>query len=340
MRPFSYERAADISAALEASAASPETALLAGGTTLLDLMKLRVMTPEHVVDITPLGAGDPALTAVQPTASGGAMIGALARMSVVADHPLIRERYPLVAAALLKGASAQLRNMATIGGNLLQRTRCVYFRDVSVTECNKREPGSGCAARLGLHRGMAVLGTSEACIATHPSDLAVALVALDALVHLTSASGQRAVLANEFFLLPGETPWLETALAPGELITAVELPSLPPGTRSHYLKVRDRESYEFALASAAVAVQLSGDTMAWARVALGGVATKPWRAFAAEEALIGRPVSDKTFAVAAAAAVASATPLSQNGFKITLAQRTVARALATVTAGGETEERA
>jgi xanthine dehydrogenase YagS FAD-binding subunit len=228
--------------------------------------------------------------------------------------------------------------MATVGGNLLQRTRCVYFRDVSVAECNKRLPGSGCAARLGLHRGAAVLGTSDSCIATHPSDLAVALVALDAIVHLTSTAGQRSLLADEFFLLPGETPWLETATIPGELITAVELPPLPTGTRSHYLKVRDRESYEFALASVAVAVQLRGDTIAWARLALGGVATKPWRALTAEQMLVGRPLVAETFAQAAAAAVAGATPMAQNGFKVTLVQRAIERALADVASRNEMAE--
>jgi xanthine dehydrogenase YagS FAD-binding subunit len=338
MRPFSYERAEDVPAALQASAAASDTALLAGGTTLLDLMKLRVMTPARVVDITDLPARDPALAEVRPTAQGGVVIGGLARMSEVADDQLIRERYPVVAEALLKGASAQLRNMATIGGNLLQRTRCVYFRDVSVAECNKRTPGSGCAARLGIHRGMAVLGTSEACIATNPSDLAVALVALDAVVRLTSAEGQRSLPVDEFFLLPGETPWRETAIAPGELITAVELPALPAGTRSHYLKVRDRESYEFALAAAAVAVQVRDGVIDWARVALGGVATKPWRATAAEQALLGQEATAATFAGAGAAAVAGAVPLPQNGFKVTLAQRAVERALATVTANGATRE--
>jgi xanthine dehydrogenase YagS FAD-binding subunit len=326
MRPVSYERAANIAEALETT---PDTALLAGGTTLVDLMKLDVMTPRRLIDITALPASDPALAEVRASERGGVIIGGLARMSDVAAHPLVRDGYPVVAEALLQGASAQLRNMATIGGNLLQRTRCVYFRDVTVAECNKREPGSGCAARLGVHRTAAVLGASEACIATHPSDLAVALVALDAVVHLTSAGGVRLVNANDFFLLPGDTPQRETVVTPGELITAIELPPLPVGARSHYLKVRDRESYEFALAAAAVAIQIADGMIAWARLALGGVGTVPWRAAAAEAALIDQPVTAAVFAKAAVVAVAGAAPLTQNAFKVTLAQRTLERALAT-----------
>ncbi|MGH2614349.1 MAG: FAD binding domain-containing protein [Thermomicrobiales bacterium] len=331
MNPFSYERAADVSSAVERLGADTEAAFLAGGTTLIDLMKLNVMTPRRLIDITGLAATAPALADVHATPDGGILIGALARMSAVAEHPLVREGYPVVSEALLKGASAQLRNMATIGGNLLQRTRCVYFRDVTVAECNKREPGSGCAARLGVHRTAAVLGTSEACIATHASDLAVALVALDAIIYLTSDTGERRMNADAFFLLPGNTPERETAITPGELITAVELPPLPAGTRSHYLKVRDRESYEFALASAAVAVQIRNGVIAEAWLALGGVATKPWRAADAARMLIGEPPSSRLFAAASDAAVAGAVPLTQNAFKVTLARRTLERALATVT---------
>lgn len=331
MRPVSYTRVADTTAALDALR-DEQVALLAGGTTLIDLMKLQVMTPRHLVDITGLPERDPALAAVTATASGGVLIGALARMSDVAEHPLIREQFPVVREALLKGASAQLRNMATIGGNLLQRTRCTYFRDITMPECNKRDPGSGCGARLGVHRLSAVLGASEACIATHPSDVAVAFVALDALVHVTSGAASRSISATDFFLLPGDTPWQETALHPGELITAVELPPLPAGTRSHYLKVRDRESYEFALTSAAVAIRVHDGVIDLARCALGGVATKPWRAPEAEQTLLGRPPAHDLFAQAAALAVAGATPLTQNAFKVALAQRTLARALVTVTA--------
>lgn len=336
MRPFSYARAADVVSALDELASSPESAILAGGTTLVDLVKLDVMTPRHLVDITGLSEGDPSLSAVTPTAEGGVHIGALARMSDVAEQALVRDGYPLVAEALLKGASAQLRNMATIGGNLMQRTRCTYFRDVTMPECNKRDPGSGCGARLGVHRLSAVLGGGESCIATHPSDVAVAFVALDATIHVMGATSERTITASEFFLLPGETPWRETALRPGELITAVALPSLPAGTRSHYLKVRDRESYEFALASAAVAIQLERGVISYARCALGGVATKPWRVPEAERLLIGQSPSAATFAAASAAAVDGAAPLAQNAFKVLLARRTLERALTTVTASAPT----
>lgn len=337
MRPFSYERATDLGAAMAATHEGPATALLAGGTTLLDLMKLDVATPARLVDITGMPATTPALAEIRPASDGGVVIGALARMSAVAEHPLIADQYPVVSQALVKGASAQLRNMATIGGNLLQRTRCVYFRDVSIPECNKRVPGSGCAARLGVHRLSAVLGASPSCIATHPSDLAVALVALQAVVHLAGAGGERRIASDAFFLLPGNHPERETALAPGEVITAVELPPLPAGARSHYLKVRDRESYEFALTSAAVAVHVADGRIAAAHIALGGVATKPWRAPEAERALIGAAPSTALFAEASAAAVTGADPLPHNAFKIPLARRTLERALATVTGLAEGE---
>ncbi len=333
MQPFSYERATGVQAVLAGLDDAPDSALLAGGTTLLDLMKLGVTTPRRLIDITGLAESDPELAAITAISSGGVRIGALARMSDAAEHPLIRERYPVVSEALLKGASAQLRNMATIGGNLLQRTRCGYFRDVTMPTCNKREPGSGCGARLGVHRLNAVLGTSEQCIATHPSDVAVAFVALDAVVHVAGSAGERAIPAGDFFLLPGNAPWRETALQPGELITAVELPALPVGARSHYLKVRDRESYEFALASAAVAIVMAEDTVTFARIALGGVATRPWRVPAAEALLIGQPPSPERFAAASVAAVAGADPLPHNAFKVELARRTLERALATVTGG-------
>jgi xanthine dehydrogenase YagS FAD-binding subunit len=254
-------------------------------------------------------------------------------MSDVAEHPLMREQYSVISQAMLKGASAQLRNMATMGGNLLQRTRCVYFRDATMPACNKRAPGTGCGARQGVHRLNAVLGGSEACIATHPSDVAVALVALDAVFHLTSTAGEREIVANDFFLLPGETPQRETALLPGELITAISVPPLPAGTGSHYLKVRDRESYEFALASAAVALAVHDGTITLARMALGGVATKPWRVSDAEALLVDGPPSRERFAAAADAMVHGATPLPQNGFKVELARRTLVRALETTLAG-------
>lgn len=330
MRPFSYTRAGEVAEALAGLGASPDAALLAGGTTLIDLMKLTVMTPHTLIDITALPAGDNTLDSIATAADGGVRIGALARMSDVAAHPLIVDGYPAVSEALLKSASAQLRNMATIGGNLMQRTRCTYFRDVTMPECNKRDPGSGCGARQGIHRLSALLGTSESCIATHPSDVAVAFVALDAAIEVRGEAGERSIAARDFFLLPGATPWQETALGDHELITAVTLPPLPHGTRSHYLKVRDRESYEFALASAAVAIQIVDGVIAHANIALGGVGTRPWHAPAAEVALIGQAPSAATFAASAEAALAEAAPLGQNAFKVTLARRTLERALATV----------
>lgn len=337
MRPFSYEQAVSVTSTLEVLNRDADTALLAGGTTLVDLMKLGVIAPRRVIDITALAIGEPDLAAISPTPDGGVRIGALAKMSDVAAHPFVASSYPVIAGALLKGASAQLRNMATIGGNLLQRTRCVYFRDVTVPECNKRKPGSGCAARLGVHRQSAILGASDACIALHPSDLAVPLVALEATIHLRGERGERTIAAEDFFLLPCDTPQRETAITPGEMILAIELPPLPAGTRSHYLKVRDRESYEFALASAAAALQIVDGTIAWARLALGAVATVPWRARDAERMLIGQPPTVAAFAAAADAALAGAVPLVDNAFKIPLARATIVRALTTV-AGLSTED--
>jgi xanthine dehydrogenase YagS FAD-binding subunit len=330
MRPFSYDRATDVNSVLAEVRSNPNVALLAGGTTQLDLMKLGVSAPNRLIDITPLAFLDPALAEVRVTPEGGVRIGSLATMSAVAEHPSIRESYPLVSEALLLGASAQLRNMATIGGNLLQRTRCVYFRDVSVEECNKRRPGSGCAARLGIHRNSAVLGTSDACIATHASDFAVALVATEGVIHVTTGTAMREIGADDFFLLPGASPERETEIAPAELIMAVELPKLPAGARSTYLKVRDRESYEFALVSVAAAVTISDGAISWVRLALGGVATKPWRATEAEQILIGKAPSEDLFAVAAEVALRDANPLPQNAFKVTLSQRAVQRALTRV----------
>lgn len=333
MRPFSYDRAITVEETLAALGQASRPTLLAGGTTLLDLMKLDVMTPERLLDITSLTARAPDLTEVVATADGGVRIGALARMSEVAEHPLMREQYPVISQALLKGASAQLRNMATMGGNLLQRTRCVYFRDVTMPACNKRAPGTGCGARQGVHRLNAVLGGSEACIATHPSDVAVALVALDATIHLTSTAGERQIVAHDFFLLPGDTPQRETALRPDELITAIDVPPLPAGTGSHYLKVRDRESYEFALASAAVALAVADGTIAFARMALGGVATRPWRVPEAEALLVGGAPTGERFAAAADIMLHGASPLPHNAFKVELARRTLVRALETTLAG-------
>ena len=264
---------------------------------------------------------------------GGVRIGALARNSDTANHPLIRQRYPLVSQAILAGASPQLRNMATNGGNLLQRTRCYYFTDTTQA-CNKREPGSGCAAIEGFNRIHAILGASQACIATHPSDLCVALAALDAVVRVQGPKGERTMPFLEFHRLPGDTPQIETNLQPGELITAIELPASNFAARSHYLKVRDRASYAFALVSVAAALEMDGDTIRSARVALGGVAHKPWRSTEAERVLTGAKANEQTFKAAAEAAVRDAKPQKSNGFKIELSRRTIVRAL--TTARGET----
>ena len=333
MQPVRYARAAEPATAIATVAAERGAKFLAGGTTLLDLMKTDIETPSLIVDINRVP-----LVTVEPFGDG-VRIGALARMSAVAQDPLIRERYPVIAEALLNSASPQLRNMATIGGNLLQRTRCWYFRDPAFS-CNKRAPGSGCAAIGGENRPHAILGTSEACIATHASDLAVALVALDAVVHTRGPSGERRIPLDDLYLLPGETPERENVLEHGELIVGVEVPASAAAARSRYLKVRDRASYEFALVSAAVALELADDgrTIRTARVALGGVGTKPWRARGAEQALRDQPLNAATFAAAAEEAVRGAVPREHNGFKVELARRTLVRALA-MTAGGQGEAR-
>ena len=322
MRTIDFVRARELGAAIDAVAHDRSARFLAGGTTLVDLMKCGVEQPGRVVDVTAL----PGLDAID---AGRARLhlGALARMSDVADHPAVREGWPAVFEALWKGASPQLRNMATIGGNLLQRTRCSYFRDPVHAACNKRNPGSGCAALDGENRTHAVLGTSEHCIATYPGDLAVALVALDAVVHTRGPNGNRTFPLGDLFLLPGATPHREHALAWGELITGVEVPASALARRSHYLKVRDRASYEFAAASAAVALDLADGTVRSARVALGGVATRPWREPAVEAALIGRAADVQVFREAAAMAAGDARPREQNAYKVELARRTVARAL-------------
>ncbi|GAB2844606.1 xanthine dehydrogenase family protein subunit M [Actinoallomurus bryophytorum] len=311
MRPFELTAPATVQDAL----ASPGT-FLAGGTTLVDLMKLNVMTPRHVMDINalPLRGID---------TSDGLRIGALERMSDVARHPGV---YPAISRALLLSASQQLRNMASIGGNLLQRTRCGYFRDVN-TPCNKREPGSGCSALTGSNRTHALLGTSDACVATHASDLAVALVALDAEVRLADSSGSRTVRLADFYRLPGDTPEVENDLRPGELITEIVVPRLDWAARSTYVKVRDRQSYEFALCSAAVALDIRDSRVVDARVAVGGVATMPWRLAAVEAALRGAPATEAAFEDAASVATEGARPLSGNDFKMSLLKRTVVRAL-------------
>ena len=327
MQPFEYSRARNTNDAVKALSAGRQSKLVAGGTNLLDLMKEHVETPDRLIDINDLS-----MSAIEATPTG-ARIGALARMSDTAAHPLIRTKFPALSEALLLSASPQLRNMASMGGNLMQRTRCPYFRDVSFSACNKRNPGSGCSAISGENRMHAILGTSDACIATHPSDFAVALAALDGVVQVSGPKGAREIAAVDFHLLPGTTPNREHALAAEEIITALLVPSAPHAERSHYLKVRDRASYEFALTSAAVGLALDGATIQSARLALGGVGTKPWRSREAEAVLTGKRISDALFREAAEAALREARPQRQNTFKVELAKRTIVRALQTVSGG-------
>ncbi len=320
MRDFSYQRATTAEEARRA-AALPGAMLLAGGTTLVDLAKCGVAEPDSVIDISRLAGMDGVVAN-----AAGAEIGALAKMSRVASDPGVREFFPAISEALNQGASAQLRNMATIGGNLMQRTRCPYFRDPkNFPACNKRNPGSGCSAIGGVTRNHAVLGTSEACIAANPGDLAVALVAFDAIVHL----GGRQMPIDDFFLLPGDMPEKEHPMLPGEMITGISIPASPAARRSVYLKVRDRQSYEFAAASAAVGIEFEEDgrTVRDLRVALGGVATKPWRARGVEEALKGRTIDPETVRLASMLAVKGAVARGGNQYKIDLAPRVVARAI-------------
>jgi xanthine dehydrogenase YagS FAD-binding subunit len=323
MQTFRYSQAKSVEGAVRAHGETG--AFIAGGTTLVDLMKLNVLQPASLVDINGLP-----LAQVEALPGGGLCIGALVRNSDLAWNAAVKEKYPVLSEALLSGASPQLRNMATTGGNLLQKTRCYYYRDTNYA-CNKRQPGSGCSALDGFNRIHAVLGGSEHCVATHPSDMAVAMMALEATVHTSGAKGERAIALDEFYLVPGDTPDKENVLVPGEIITHVTLPALPAGTRSHYLKLRDRAQYEFALASAAVVIQASGGHIARARIAFGGVGTKPWRSHEAERALEGQSVSDDVFKQAADAAMAGAKPLKYNGFKIELAKRALVRTLQTAT---------
>jgi xanthine dehydrogenase YagS FAD-binding subunit len=319
VKPFTYVRPADAKAAIAAAGAGGAS-FLAGGTTLVDLMRLEVMNPSALVDL-----GRLPLTEIERRGDG-LRIGAMARNSDVATHAVVVERYPLLAQALLAGASQQVRNMATVGGNLLQRTRCPYFRDPAVP-CNKRAPGSGCSALDGYTRSHAILGTSPQCIATHPSDMCVALVALDAVVHTRGGGRERAIPIGEFHTLPGDHPEIETALEPGELITHVELPASPFAARARYVKVRDRAAFAFALASAAVGLDVADGKIRAARVALGGVATKPWRSLEAEQALVGQAPARATFERAAAAAIVDPKPRRDNAFKVGLAKNTIVRAL-------------
>jgi xanthine dehydrogenase YagS FAD-binding subunit len=316
-----YDRANDVEHAI-ALARQPGAKFIGGGTNLLDLYKSGIEQPLRLVDVSRL-----ALDRIDELQGGGVRIGATASNTAAANHPLVRARYRVLSEALLGGASAQLRNMATVGGNLLQRTRCYYFTDPAFASCNKRVPGSGCAARDGFNRIHAILGASEACIATHPSDMAVALCALDAVVQLAGPDGQRQVPIGEFHRLPGDTPHIDSVIAPGELVTAVDLPPSGFAARSHYLKVRDRASYAFALVSVAVALDLEGDTVREVRLALGGIAHKPWRAPEAEDVLRGQPLTDEVLRRAAQAALAGAQPLAHNAFKVELAQRAIVRAL-------------
>lgn len=325
MRPISYSRAVAVADAVATVVSDPTSDFLAGGTTEVDLLRQNVFLPRRVVDINDLP-----LTQIEERPDGGLYIGALARMSDVAEASAVRERFPLVAEALLLGASAQLRNMASMGGNMMQRTRCGYFRD-GVSSCNKREPHSGCSALDGFNRGHAVLGVSDHCIATHPSDVAVPLMALDARIHTEGPQGRRVYAIDDFFLLPRDTPHLEHPIAHGELVVGIEVPGAPVARTSTYLKVRDRESYEFALASVAAAVTVRDGVVEDVRLALGGVATKPWRARRAEEVLRGAPANRETFARAAREELASAHTRPLNAFKVELAERALIRVLETLT---------
>lgn len=330
MNTFEYARAGDVSQAIAAAAHSrtaqqgADVRFVAGGTTLVDLMKLNVERPRQVVDINRLP-----LDRVEPLPDGSLKIGALVRNSDLAHHPAVKRDYAVLSEALLSGASGQLRNMATTGGNLLQRTRCVYFRDTAMP-CNKREPGSGCGAIHGYNGNLAILGVSEHCIASNPSDMNVALAALEATVHIEGVNGERTVPISDFFLLPGSTPERETVLEPGDLVTHITLPA-PAGARSTYLKLRDRASYEFALASAAVIARIDGGLLKGVRVALGGVGTIPWRSREAEQALEGKPANEAGFRNAVEAALRDAKPQTKNGFKVELARRCLIHALKLVT---------
>ncbi|MDR6773215.1 xanthine dehydrogenase family protein subunit M [Azospirillum sp. BE72] len=322
MTPFTYTQAADADAAVRlAGGQQADARYLGGGTNLVDLMRETIERPTALVDVT--GLSD----RITETDGGGLLIGAAVRNTALAEHRLVRSRYPILARAILAGASPQIRNMATVAGNILQRTRCAYFYDQAGSRCNKREPGQGCDAIDGFNRMHAILGASPSCVATHPSDMCVALAALDATVHLTGIQGERRLPFGELHRLPGEEPDHDTVLRPGDLITAVELPALPPLARSTYRKVRDRSSYAFALVSVAAALAVENGTVTDVRLALGGVAHKPWRASKAEQALRGQPATEVTFRAAAAAELAEATPLRDNAFKIELAQRVIVAVL-------------
>jgi xanthine dehydrogenase YagS FAD-binding subunit len=321
MRPFRYERATDVAGAVATIAGAPNGAFLGAGTNLVDHMRLGIARPDLLVDVRQLTSDR-----IEELPDGGVRIGAAVPNSDLAADRTIRRRYPMLSEALLSGASGQLRNLATTGGNLLQRTRCVYFQDVT-TPCNKREPGSGCSALEGYNRDHAVLGASEHCVATHPSDMAVAMVALDAVVRTQGTDGDRAIPLVDLHRLPGEQPQRDTVLEHGELITAIDLPPLGFATNSRYRKVRDRASYAFALVSIAATIDVADDHVRDVRIALGGVAHKPWRATTAEEVLRGAPATEDSFRSAAEAELAEARPLTGNAFKITLARNVIVRML-------------
>jgi len=320
MTPFSYARAHDVTDAVRLGA-EHGAKYLGGGTNLVDLLRETIEHPLSLIDVTGFS------NAIEEREDGSLLIGAATRNTALASHRAVRVRYPMLSRAVLAGASAQIRNMATVGGNVLQRTRCTYFYDNEGSRCNKRNPGQGCDAIDGFNRIQAILGASSACVATHPSDMCVALAALGANVHLRSARGERTLPMTDLHRLPEGHPEIETLLEPGELITAVELPPLPMAARSTYRKVRDRVSYAFALVSVAAAIELEGDTVKDVRLALGGVAHKPWRAWKAEAALKGRPATAEGFRAAAEAELAGAAPLRDNAFKVELAMRTIVAVL-------------
>jgi xanthine dehydrogenase YagS FAD-binding subunit len=325
IRPKGADAAVDAATRAKTAQQGADVRFLAGGTTLIDLMKLNVETPARILDINRLP-----LDRIEATPGGGLKVGATVRNSDLAHHPTVQRDYPVLSQALLSGASAQLRNMATTAGNLLQRTRCAYFRDTAMP-CNKREPGSGCPAITGSNRTLAVLGASEHCIATNPSDMCVALAALEAKIHVQGAKGARAIPIGDFHLLPGNTPERETVLEPGDLVTHMTLPPPVAKSKQVYLKLRDRASYEFALASAAVLIVIADGNISLARIALGGVGTKPWRSPDAEKVLVGQPANQTNFRKAAEAALRDAKPQSENKFKIELARRCLMHALDTAT---------
>lgn len=321
MRPFKYNRVKDVGNAVQSATANEDAKFVAGGTNLIDLMREGVEQPNELIDVSRLNL------AQIKAAGAGVSIGALAKNTDTANHPLIRKNYPLLTQAILAGASPQIRNMATNGGNLMQRTRCPYFYDVS-TPCNKRNPGSGCSALKGINRYHAIFGASNSCVAVHPSDMCVALAALGATVRVQGAGGkERTIVFDEFHRLPGDKPEKDTTMNTGELITSIELGKSNFAANSYYLKIRDRSSYAFALVSVAAALELNGKSIKEARLALGGIAHKPWRAFDAEKYLAGKPATEENFKKAAEAAMKSATPLEHNEFKVELAQRAIVLAL-------------